>query len=439
MNSKLEIRWTNNHLPKCHEIDYKGEMKRYAVIDVETTGGSAYSHKIIEIGVVLIDGDKITQTYSTFINPERPIPYGITRLTGIDDSMVVGAPKFYQVAKKIIELTADRIFVAHNVHFDFSFVHKEFADLGFSFKAEKLCTVRLARTHFPGLASYSLGKLCQDIGIKLEHAHRALDDARASAEILVKILKNETEVVAEKLAFPPHLDPTEYEALPMEIGVYEFFDQEGYLLYVGKSRYIKSRVAGHFRVGFDRKYELQFKNQISTVRATQTYSELLALLLEDTWIKEKRPRFNISSRRIFEEYGLYEDQDAVGEWCLRVKKIHNDLTPLITVKSRRSGEYYIKKLMGQAQAMNSGATIREKVLSLIEAQHYPYDDFNIVEGSVVVKVREGRLLEAEVYHPEEGELLNTYKLREGLDARRIILAYSLKKRLKMVPVFPEFL
>lgn len=414
-------------------------MKRYAVIDVETTGGSAYSHKIIEIGIVLIDGDKITDTYSTFVNPERPIPYGITRLTGIDDSMVAGAPKFYQVAKKIIELTTDRIFVAHNVHFDFSFVHKEFADLGFSFKAEKLCTVRLARTHFPGLASYSLGKLCKDIGIKLENAHRALDDAHASAEILVKILNNETEVVAEKLAFPPHLNPSDYEALPMEVGVYEFFDQEGYLLYVGKSRYIKSRVASHFRVGFDRKHELQFKNQISTVKATRTYSELLALLLEDTWIKEKRPRYNISSRRIFEEYGLYEDQDAIGEWCLRVKKIHNDLTPLIAVKSRRSGDYYIKKLMGEALAMSTGGTIREKVLSLIKSQHYPYQDFNIVDGSVIVKVREGRLVEAEIYSPDDGELVNTYKLREGLDSRRIIMDHSLKKRLKMIPVSPEFL
>jgi DNA polymerase III epsilon subunit-like protein len=344
-----------------------------------------------------------------------------------------------QVAKKIIELTTDRIFVAHNVHFDFSFVHKEFADLGFSFKAEKLCTVRLARTHFPGLASYSLGKLCKDIGIKLENAHRALDDAHASAEILVKILNNETEVVAEKLAFPPHLNPSDYEALPMEVGVYEFFDQEGYLLYVGKSRYIKSRVASHFRVGFDRKHELQFKNQISTVKATRTYSELLALLLEDTWIKEKRPRYNISSRRIFEEYGLYEDQDAIGEWCLRVKKIHNDLTPLIAVKSRRSGDYYIKKLMGEALAMSTGGTIREKVLSLIKSQHYPYQDFNIVDGSVIVKVREGRLVEAEIYSPEDGELVNTYKLREGLDSRRIIMDHSLKKRLKMIPVSPEFL
>lgn len=412
-------------------------MNRYAVIDLETTGGSAYSHKIIEIGIILIDGAEIVGEFSSFIDPERDIPYGITRLTGINDSMVTGAPKFYQLAKKIIELTEGRIFVAHNVHFDYSFVHKEFSDLGYSFKAEKLCTVRLAREHFPGLSTYSLGPLCKSLGIKLEKAHRALDDAKASAEILLKVLNNDKKIIPEKLAFPPHFKRDEYEALPSDVGVYEFFDQDGFLLYVGKSRYIKSRVASHFKVDFERNNELQFKNQISSVKATKTFSELLALLLEDAWIKEKRPRYNISNRRIREEYGVYEDQLVSGEWSLTIKKIHNDLTPLIAVKTRRSGEFYIKKIMNLAISVPGEESLRDKVLKLIQNQHYPYANFNIIEDSVVIKVRESALSEAEVYHPEDGELIDTYKLRESLDSKSIIMAYTAKKRLKIVPLSSE--
>ena len=119
--------------------------QKFSLIDIETTGSFKKGQKIIEIAIINIDGDEITDEYTTLINPEIRIPYFITTLTGITNEDVENAPKFYEIAKKIVEMTKDRIFVAHNVFFDFNFIKHEFSELGFSFSRDKLCTVQLAR------------------------------------------------------------------------------------------------------------------------------------------------------------------------------------------------------------------------------------------------------------------------------------------------------
>ena len=128
---------------------------KYAIIDVETTGMGVQGNRITEIAILVHDGQKVIQEYESLVNPERSIPHTITRLTGINDYMVADAPKFYEIAKEIIEITNDCIFVAHNVNFDYNVIHKEFADLGFPFRRKKLCTVRLSRKLIPG----TLGKV----------------------------------------------------------------------------------------------------------------------------------------------------------------------------------------------------------------------------------------------------------------------------------------
>ena len=117
----------------------------YAIIDVETTGGQARFERITEIAIVLHDGDRVIDTFSTLLNPERSIPWSITQLTGISDSMVAEAPKFFEVAKQIVQMTEGAVFVAHNVSFDYGFIREEFARLGFTYIRKQLCTVRLAR------------------------------------------------------------------------------------------------------------------------------------------------------------------------------------------------------------------------------------------------------------------------------------------------------
>jgi len=165
------------------------EKLKYAIIDVETTGMGIQGNKITEIAIIIHDGTKIIDQYDSLVNPECTIPMTISRLTGIYDYMVSDAPKFYEVAKKVIEITKDCIFVAHNVNFDYNVIHKEFSDLGFPFKRKKLCTVRLSRKLIPGLPSYSLGKLCSSVGIRINDRHRAKGDADATTILFEKTFK----------------------------------------------------------------------------------------------------------------------------------------------------------------------------------------------------------------------------------------------------------
>jgi len=162
----------------------------FAIIDIETTGASYKYGKITEIAVVIHNGTEITDTFSTLIDPEMDIPYFITRLTGITNEMVAGAPKFYEIAKKIVEITAGRTFVAHNASFDYKFIQEEFRRLGYDYQRKVLCTVKLSRRYFPGYPTYSLGNLCQNLGIRIENRHRATGDALATAEVFSRILIN---------------------------------------------------------------------------------------------------------------------------------------------------------------------------------------------------------------------------------------------------------
>lgn len=161
----------------------------YSIIDIETTGQSAQNGKITEIAIYTHNGQQITNSFSSLINPECYIPPYITRLTGIDNKMVEHAPKFYEIARTVVEMTAGTIFVAHNVMFDYSFVREEFKRLGYDFKRKTLCTVRLGRKYLPGHRSYSLGNICRDLDIKIEGRHRAAGDALATVKLLEMIME----------------------------------------------------------------------------------------------------------------------------------------------------------------------------------------------------------------------------------------------------------
>lgn len=160
----------------------------YAIIDIETTGNNYKTGKITEIAIYQHNGSTVTGSFSTLVYPEMDIPIFITRLTGIDNHMVKDAPKFYEIAKTIVELTAGRIFVAHNVHFDYQFIREEFNRLGYNYQNKTLCTVKLARKLLPGHTSYSLGRLCADLGIEINGRHRASGDALATVKLFELLL-----------------------------------------------------------------------------------------------------------------------------------------------------------------------------------------------------------------------------------------------------------
>ncbi len=302
-------------------------MPHYSVVDIETTGGQNSENKITEIAIINFDGKNIIEEFSTLINPERSIPYSITQLTGISNEMVKDAPKFYEVAKKIVEMTEGKIFVAHNVFFDFNFIKHEFSDLGFSFLREKICTVRLGRKILPGHKSYSLGKICADLDIPISQRHRALGDARATVELFKKILQvsgsNINEYLikeSKKISLPPLLSRETYENLPSIPGVYYFYNKEGDIIYIGKAKDIKKRASSHFRVDIKRKKDIELKNSIAHIEVKSTGNELCALLIECHEIKKYRPRFNIGLNRVRFPYSLILKKDKNGQYYLHPTK-----------------------------------------------------------------------------------------------------------------------
>jgi DNA polymerase III subunit epsilon len=160
----------------------------FAIIDIETTGTVHKYGKITEIAIFIYNGKTITEQFVTLVNPEMDIPLPVTRLTGITNGMVSQAPRFYEIAKKIVEMTTGRIFVAHNVMFDYLFLQEEFKRLGYDFNRKRICTVQLSRKLLPGMKSYSLGKLCNELGIIIQDRHRAAGDALATVRLFEKLL-----------------------------------------------------------------------------------------------------------------------------------------------------------------------------------------------------------------------------------------------------------
>lgn len=294
----------------------------YAIIDIETTGGKANSEKITEIAIVIHDGEKIVDSYETLLNPERNIPYNITNLTGINNEMVANAPKFYEVAKKIVEITENTVFVAHNVRFDYGFVREEFARLGFAYTRKCLCTVRLSRQYLPGIRSYSLGNLIKHFNIKVSDRHRAMADVQATVVLFEKILalqnseddrKKWLHTGIKESNLPANISLEKLQSLPEECGVYYLYDSDGDVIYVGKSIDIRRRVTEHFADQTEKAATLQRK--VHDFSYEITGSELVALLLEDYEIKRLKPSVNKAQRKQFFPYGIFSYTNLEGFLC----------------------------------------------------------------------------------------------------------------------------
>ncbi|WP_235293707.1 exonuclease domain-containing protein [Portibacter lacus] len=302
-------------------------MKKYAIIDIETTGGMAKRDKITEIGIVIHDGEKITDKFESLINPGRSIPPNITRITGITDEMVADAPHFYEIAKKIVEMTEGAIFVAHNVRFDYTFIKEAFKDLGYTFSKRQLDTVRLARKTFPGLKSYSLGNLIKHFNIKVNARHRALEDAVATTELLELIFAKEDSEDNIKMyinhglresQLPKSITMERLHELPEECGVYYFYNEYGKVVYIGKSINIKKRVVQHF-VKTTKKAE-NMQRQVHSIDFELTGSELISLLHESREIKIHQPEINKIQKNAHFPYFIHHFKDELGYTRLRIEK-----------------------------------------------------------------------------------------------------------------------
>jgi DNA polymerase-3 subunit epsilon len=308
----------------------------YAIVDIETTGGSSRIEKITEIAIYQHDGEKVTGEFVSLINPERNIPYFITSLTGISNEMVENAPRFYEVAKKIIEFTDGRIFVAHNVRFDYSFIRQEFKALGYNFKRNILDTVALGRKLIPGHRSYSLGNICKELNIEINGRHRAAGDALATVKLLEKLIEKDREINrglsgllknSRISKLNPNLDVSKIESIPEESGVYYFYNEKGDLIYIGKSRNLQQRIRTHLSNNTTNR-AMEMRDFIADIDWEVTGSELIALLRESSEIKKNKPVYNRAQRRTGFNWGIFSHTDLNGYLNFTYGQLDKDDSPL---------------------------------------------------------------------------------------------------------------
>lgn len=232
-------------------------MYAYPVVyvDIETTGGSARSSRVLEVAAIRVEPDGTTREFSCVVDPETYIPTVITRITGISQADITDAPKFNDIADRLIDILGDAVFIAHNVRFDYSFLKMEFARVGIEFSPKLLCTVRLSRALYKTERGHSLAKLIERHEIPVLDRHRALADAHAIKYFAELAFDQHGENLFNQMVerqlrtqyLPPNLDLEEIESIGNVPGVYIFKDEVGQPMYVGKSVTLKTRVLSHFR------------------------------------------------------------------------------------------------------------------------------------------------------------------------------------------------
>lgn len=314
-----------------HEYQWVDWMKKqeYAIVDIETTGGNAGGSRITEIAIIIHDGTDVIDRFETLVNPQKDIPIPIFALTGINNEMVRDAPIFDDISEKVLEMLTGRIFVAHNVNFDYSFVRHQLEESGFKWTARKLCTVRAARKIKPGLGSYSLGNLCRSLDIPVLNRHRAGGDADATSILFSRLLQWDTEGEIDRMVkktaqdqrLPPNLPPQDFEALPEKPGVYYFYNEAKKVVYVGKAVNLKKRVASHFSGHKITPQRQHFLRDIHGISFEVCATELMALLLECTEIKKLWPVHNKALKRFEAKFGLYEYEARSGYRYLAVGRL----------------------------------------------------------------------------------------------------------------------
>lgn len=283
------------------------------------------------------------------MNPEKPIQPFVVKLTGINNAMLRSAPKFYEVAKRIIEITDGCVIVAHNSSFDYRILRTEFTRLGYDFVKETLCTVELSKKLIPGQLSYSLGKLVRALGIPVTDRHRASGDALATVKLFKMLLTKDskkeiiTELIKKEIKSgltPKLLDIV--ESLPTKTGIYYIHNERGGLIYIGKSKNIKKRVNQHFTGTSGKSKKIQ--REVFAVTYEVTGSELIALLKESEEIKINKPIYNRSQRKSIFQWALYAEKDKKGYLNLKLLKADGRKKEITSFTSIQEGKNALFKI-----------------------------------------------------------------------------------------------
>ncbi len=327
----------------------------YAITDIETTGGYASANSITEIAVYIYDGQEIVDQFETLVNPNQSIPRFIQVLTGITDEMVQLAPTFEEIAPRLLELFQGKVFVAHNVNFDYSFVNHQLQTFGYSLNCKKLCTVRYSRKVFPKLPSYSLGNLCRQFKIPLYNRHRAGGDAKATVQLFQLLRKQDVNnhlhtmigKQSKEQFLPLYLSKEDIDQLPLTPGVYYFHDAKDKVVYVGKAIQLKKRVVSHFSNNKPTRQRQEFLRNIYRISYRQCGTELMASVLETIEIKRLWPKYNRAIKGFEASYGLYMYEDGNGFLRLAIDRKHKHLTAVKFFYNKYEGMVEIKRVANE--------------------------------------------------------------------------------------------
>ena len=324
----------------------------YAILDIETTGGKYNEEGITEIAIYRFDGHKIVDQFCSLVNPERPIQPFVVNLTGINNEMLRNAPKFYEVAKRIIEITEGCILVAHNAKFDNRILTTEFDRLGYEFDLNTLCTVELSKKLIPDLPSYSLGKLVITLGIPLSDRHRAQGDAKATVSLFKLLLSKDTskEIIQSLVRKDPkrQLEPKLIDIIqeaPTSTGVYYMHREDGSIIYIGKSKNIKKRLTQHFTN--DNRKSKKIQLEVAAVTYEETGNDLIAQLKECEEIKQNKPIYNRALRKTLFAYQLGSFTDQHGYINLKIEKTNAKKTAITTFSNYQQAKSSLFKITEQ--------------------------------------------------------------------------------------------
>ncbi len=279
--------------------------QEYIFLDLETTGGIAHSHRIIEVGLIHIRNGEIVDKWSTLVNPGRPIPHNITMFTGISDDMVQDAPSFADIHETLLEKLQGKVFTAHSAKFDYGFLKNEFRRLDIQFCAPVLCTVRLSRRLYPDFRRHGLDALIERFELQVDDRHRAMGDVMLMWQFWQQIQKDHeeahiTEHINELLKrpnLPVHLNNEVIENMPDRPGVYLFYGKKGDLLYIGKSKNLRERVLSYFCGDRKGSRELKMTKKIDRIEYREKAGIFGAQLEEVQLVKGLEPLYNRHMRK----------------------------------------------------------------------------------------------------------------------------------------------
>lgn len=369
----------------------------YVILDIETTGGKFNEEGITEIAIHRFDGHKVVDKFISLVNPQKEIQPFVVKLTGITNKMVRTAPKFHEVAKRIVEITENAVLVAHNAQFDYRILRTEFRRLGFDFERKTLCTVTLSQELMPDKESYSLGKLVHSLGIAVSDRHRANGDALATIELFKLLLNKDSDkkiintlTKAESLGELSTRQIDLVEQLPNETGTYYMYNKDGELIYLGNSSNIKKKVNKHFTGGGSIDRKLQKKTR--SIVHEKTGNDLIGSLKIYKELRRTRPKYNVNSKKKMFSYGIFYYIDDEGYLTFYTHKTGTTKKAVATFSNKSGALNFISKMKGEHQLCNCNLNDERKKNSCDKAKN--------------CKLNES----AEAYNERAKKIINSYSI-----------------------------